>query len=105
VSRKRGAVAAYRWRSRAGGGAPKEVDGVPVVGVPEDGGGVARKLLRDDVVLLVLLVGLRSSIAPSQQRGRAAAELELAGVAGNDARVRESKIGWVSELQGVAVVL
>jgi hypothetical protein len=56
VSGKRGAVAAYRRRSRAGGGAPKEVDGVPVVGVPEGGGGVARKLLRYDVVLLVLLV-------------------------------------------------
>jgi hypothetical protein len=34
-----------------------------------------------------------------------AVELELAGVAGNDARVRVSKIGWVNELQGVAVVL
>jgi hypothetical protein len=56
--RQRGAVAAYRQRSRAGGGAPREVDGVPVVGVLEGGGGVARKLLRDDVVLLVLLVGV-----------------------------------------------
>jgi hypothetical protein len=51
-------MAAYRRRSRAGGGAPKEVDGIPVVGVPEGGGGVARKFLRDDVVLLVLLVGV-----------------------------------------------
>jgi hypothetical protein len=51
-------VAAYRQQSRGGGGAPREVDGVPVVGVPEDGGGVARKLLQDDVVLLVLLVGV-----------------------------------------------
>jgi hypothetical protein len=33
------------------------------------------------------------------------AELELTGAAGNDARVWESKIRWVSELQGVAVVL
>jgi hypothetical protein len=32
-------------------------------------------------------------------------ELELAGAAGDDARVRESEIGWVSELQGVMVVL
>jgi hypothetical protein len=56
--RQRGAVAAYRQRSRGGSGAPREVDGVPVVGVPEGGGGVARKLLRDDVVLLVLLVGV-----------------------------------------------
>jgi hypothetical protein len=32
-------------------------------------------------------------------------ELELAGAAGDDARVRESEIGWVSELQGVTAVL
>jgi hypothetical protein len=32
-------------------------------------------------------------------------ELELAGAVGDDARVRESEIGWVSELQGVAAVL
>jgi hypothetical protein len=56
--RQRGDVAAYRRRSRGGGGAPREVDGVPVVGVPEGGGGVARKLLWDDAVLLVLLVGV-----------------------------------------------
>jgi hypothetical protein len=31
-------------------------------------------------------------------------ELELAGAMGDDARVRESEIGWVSELQGVAAV-
>jgi hypothetical protein len=35
------------------------VDGVPVAGLLEGGGGVARKLLRDDVVLLVLLVGVQ----------------------------------------------
>jgi hypothetical protein len=34
-----------------------------------------------------------------------AAELELAGAVGDDARVRESEIGWVSELQGVTTVL
>jgi hypothetical protein len=33
------------------------------------------------------------------------AELELAGTMGDNARVRESENGWVSELQGVAVVL
>jgi hypothetical protein len=31
--------------------------------------------------------------------------LELAGAVGNDARVREIGIGWVSELQGVTAVL
>jgi hypothetical protein len=40
-----------------------------------------------------------------RRRGREASELELAGAAGNDARVRESEVGWASELQGVAVVL
>jgi hypothetical protein len=54
-----------------GGGALKEIDGIPVVGVPEGGGGVARKLLRDDLVLLVLLVGVEglcgigSTVRPS----------------------------------------
>jgi hypothetical protein len=56
--RQRGAVAACRRRSRAGGGALRGIDGVPVARVLEGGGGVARKLLRDDVVLLVLLVGV-----------------------------------------------
>jgi hypothetical protein len=32
-------------------------------------------------------------------------ELELAGAAGDDARVRESETGWVGELQGVTAVL
>jgi hypothetical protein len=32
-------------------------------------------------------------------------ELKLTGATGDDARMRESEIGWVSELQGVAVVL
>jgi hypothetical protein len=32
-------------------------------------------------------------------------ELKLAGAVGDDARVRESEIGWVSELQGVTAVL
>jgi hypothetical protein len=51
-------VAAYRRLSRGGGRAPREVDGVPVVRVPDGGGGVDKKLLRDDVVLVVLLVGV-----------------------------------------------
>jgi hypothetical protein len=50
-------------------------------------------------------LGLRGSAAASRRRGRAAAELELAGAAGDDAQVQESEIGWVSELQGVAAVL
>jgi hypothetical protein len=42
-----------------GGGAPRDVDGVPVAGGQESGGGVARKLPRDDVVLMVGLAGAR----------------------------------------------
>jgi hypothetical protein len=50
-------------------------------------------------------LGLRGSVAASRRRGRAAAELELAGAVGDDARVRESEIGWVSELKRVVAVL
>jgi hypothetical protein len=45
--------------NRAGGGAPRNGDGVPVAGVPEGGGEVARELPRDDVVLMVCLAGAR----------------------------------------------
>jgi hypothetical protein len=57
VLRKRGAEMAGQRRTGAGGGAPRNDDGVPVAGVPEDGGEVARKLPRDDVVLVVCLAG------------------------------------------------
>jgi hypothetical protein len=50
-------------------------------------------------------LGLRGDVALGRRRGRAAAELKLAGAVGNDARVRENEIGRVSELQGVAVML
>jgi hypothetical protein len=59
VSRNRGAVAAYRRRTGMGGGGPRDVVGVPVAGGQEGGGGVARKLPRDDVVLAVCLAGAR----------------------------------------------
>jgi hypothetical protein len=52
-------VAAYRRRTETGGGAPRDVDSVPVAGGQESGGGVARKLPRDDVVLMVGLAGAR----------------------------------------------
>jgi hypothetical protein len=32
-----------------------------------------------------------------------AAELEFTGAAGNNTRVRENRIGWVDELQGLTV--
>jgi hypothetical protein len=50
-------VAAYRRRTEAGGGAPRDIDNVPVAGGQESGGEVARKLPRDDVVLMVGLAG------------------------------------------------
>jgi hypothetical protein len=46
-------------------------------------------------------LGFRGSVASGRRRGQAAAELELTGTTGDDARVRESEIRWVSELQGV----
>jgi hypothetical protein len=52
---KRGAVAAYGWRTGAGGGALRD-DG-SVAGGQESGGEVARKLPRDDVVLMGYLSG------------------------------------------------
>jgi hypothetical protein len=46
-----------RQRTGAGGGAPRDDGGVPVAGLQESSGEVARKLPRDDVVLVVFLVG------------------------------------------------
>jgi hypothetical protein len=56
---KRGAEAAGRRRIETGGGAPRGGVGVPVAGGQESGGEVARQLLRDDVVLVVCLVGAK----------------------------------------------
>jgi hypothetical protein len=56
---KRGTEAVYRRRTGAGGGASRGGVGVPVAGVPEGGGEVAGKLLRDDVVLMVCLAGAK----------------------------------------------
>jgi hypothetical protein len=56
---KRGAESAGRRRTEAGGGAPRDVDGVPVAGGQESGGEVAGELLRDDVVLVVCLAGAK----------------------------------------------
>jgi hypothetical protein len=45
--------------NRGGGRAPRDGVGVPVAEGQESGGGVARKLPRDDVVLMVGLAGAR----------------------------------------------
>jgi hypothetical protein len=77
VLRKRGAETASRRRTGAGGGAPRGGDGVPVAGVPEGGGEVARKLPRGDVVLMVCLAGVErrrnfgTTARPSGGRARA----------------------------------
>jgi hypothetical protein len=44
-------------------------------------------------------------VASGRRRGQAAAELELAGAAGDAVRVRENEIGWAGEHQWVAAVL
>jgi hypothetical protein len=44
-------------------------------------------------------------MASGRRRGRAVVEFELTSAAGDDTRMREREIGWVGELQGVAVVL
>jgi hypothetical protein len=46
---KRGAVAAYRRRTGAGGGAPRNDGAIPLAGGRESGGEVARQLPCDDV--------------------------------------------------------
>jgi hypothetical protein len=57
VFRKREAEAAVRRRTGAGGGAPRGGDGVPMAGGQESCGEIARKLPRNDVVLVVYLAG------------------------------------------------
>jgi hypothetical protein len=88
VSGKRGAGAAYRRRTGAGGRAPRDNDGVPVAGGQESGEEVARKLPRGDAVLVVCLAGAKrqwivgttarpsgggSSSSPAQWSGRSSA--------------------------------
>jgi hypothetical protein len=45
--------------NRGGGSAPRDGDGVLVAGGQENGGEVARKLPRGDVVLMVCLAGAK----------------------------------------------
>jgi hypothetical protein len=56
---KRGTEVVYRRRTGAGGGASRDVDGVPVAEGQESGGEVVRQLLRDDMVLVVCLAGAK----------------------------------------------
>jgi hypothetical protein len=86
-----------------GRGALRDDGGIPVARVQESSGEVARKLPRDDVVLVVCLAGAerRRSVG----RDRAAAELELTGAVVRAAPVWKSEIGRVCEPQWVATVL
>jgi hypothetical protein len=56
--------------------------------VSEDGEGVARSLLRGDVVLLVPLVGVDRQGGVGSVTRPSGGGLELAGAAGDDVRVR-----------------
>jgi hypothetical protein len=75
--RKRGAEAAGRRRTEMADGASRGGDGVPVARVPEGSEEVARKLLRDDVVLMVPLAeaegrcSVGSTVRPSDGGARA----------------------------------
>jgi hypothetical protein len=74
---KRGAEAASRRRAGADGGAPRGGNGVPVAEGQESGGEVARKLPRNDVVLMVCLAraerrrGVGTAMRPSGGGARA----------------------------------
>jgi hypothetical protein len=63
--RKGGRTGSTRTEAHRRGGSDGEV--VPMAGVPEGGEEAAGKLLRNDVVLLVLLAGRRGSVAVSRQ--------------------------------------
>jgi hypothetical protein len=71
---KRGTEAAYRRRTGAGDGAPRNGGGVPVAGGQESDGEVARQLPCDDVVLIVCLFGAErrrsggTTARPSERR-------------------------------------
>jgi hypothetical protein len=56
---KRRAEAAGRQRTEVGGGGPRDGFGILMAGGQESAGEVARKLPRDDVVLMVCLAGAR----------------------------------------------
>jgi hypothetical protein len=105
VLRKREAETASRRRTGAGGGASRGGDGVPVVRVLEGGGEVARKLPRDDVVLVVCLAGAEKqrNIGTTARPSGGGARAHRRG--GPAALAWESEIGWVCEHQWVTAVL
>jgi hypothetical protein len=105
VLRKRGTEAACRGRTGAGGRAPRGGDGVPVAGGQDSGGEVARKLPRDDVVLVVCLAGAERQwkVGTTARPSGSGARAHRRG--GPAVLVREIEIGRVYEHQWVAAVL
>jgi hypothetical protein len=105
VLRKREAEVAARRRTGAGGGAPRGGDGVPVARGQESCGKVARKLPRNDVVLVVYLAGdeRRRSVGTTARPSGGGARAHRRG--GLATLARESEIGRVCEHQWVATVL
>jgi hypothetical protein len=93
VLEKSGTVAACRRRTGAGGGAPRGGDGVPVAGGQEGGREVARKLPRDDVVLMMCLARAKRRRSIGMTASRAAAEARAHRRSGPVDLVRENKIG------------
>jgi hypothetical protein len=76
-----------------------------LAGVSEGGEGVARSLLRGDVVLLVPLVGDEGQCGVGSAVRPCGGGLELAGATGDDVRAWENEIGWAWEHQWVVAVL
>jgi hypothetical protein len=105
VLRTRGAETASRRRTGADGGTPRDGDGILVAGVPEGGGEVTRKLPRDDVVLMVCLVGAerRRSVGTTARPSGGGARAHRRG--GSAVLAWESEIGWACEHQWAAAVL
>jgi hypothetical protein len=104
VLRKRGAETVSRRRTGAGGGAPRDGGGVPVAGVQESGEEVARKLPRNDVVLVVCLAGaerrwsVRTTVRPTLRRSSSSPALWSGllecGKVKLDGSVRLSGLQW-----------
>jgi hypothetical protein len=105
VLRKRGAEAACRRRTGADGGAPRDGNGVPVAGVREGGGEVARKFPQGDVVLVVCLAGAKrwQSVGTTARPSGSGARAHRRG--GSVDLVWENEIGRVCEHQWVVAVL
>jgi hypothetical protein len=73
--------------------------------MPEGGGEVVEELLQIGMVPLVPLAGVDGYVSAGRQEAERRRSWELTRAVGNSTQVRENRIGWVDELQGVTVVL